>query len=295
MVKKILFLLCTLILSFTITQTVAYAYEDYETNVSVFVNGSKIEFDSEPIIVNDRTLVPIRAISENLGYDVGWENEHQLVTISNKDKNIFLQIGSMLLHVNDVEYEIDVAPLLHNNRTYVPLRFVTETLDCVVDWDETTSSVLVYTNNLINYEIYKDDNIEFAYPDTWIMSDFNNIKDFDINDTQATGFLIIENKRQTIEEYFEDIEIMIKEFYLGEGDLHIIEETIEEFTNLLGYKKHFAYKSEYATVYGIKVKLMTFEINDKFYTFGVYTDEYNFNNYAQQIERIYQNIAIKSH
>lgn len=291
--KKFSLLIITLICLLSCSTTVL-AYSDYETNVSVFVDGTPLEMDTVPIIVNDRALVPIRAISEKLNYNVGWNNEHQLVSISNNSKNIFLQIGSQLVHVNDVEHEIDVAPLIHNNRTYVPIRFVTETLNCIVDWDEATESVLVYTNNLIKYEVYKDDTIEFTFPNTWVMASFGNIHDFNINDNEANGFLIVENKNnKTFDEYVDNVEKMVREFYFGDGDTQTTK--IEKFitnTNIEGIDKLFAYKSKYATVYGLKVKTLIFEIDNKFYTFGVFTDDYSFNNYSIQLERICQDINI---
>ena len=168
--KKFLSLLLSTVL-LTSMATNVYAYEDQNTDVSIFIDGEKLEMDTKPIIVNDRTLVPVRAISEKLEYSVGWDQEHELVSISDKQNIIFLKIGSRLLHVNDVEHEIDVAPLIHESRTYVPLRFITETLNCNVDWDAETYSVLIDSNGLIKYNIFKDEYIEFAYPDTWIFND----------------------------------------------------------------------------------------------------------------------------
>ena len=274
--------------------TFAHAYEDYNTNVSVFVDGLPLEADSEPIIVNDRTLVPVRAISETLNYKVNWDNDNQLVSISDNNKNIFLQIGSHLLHVNDIEYEIDVAPMIYKNRTYVPLRFITETLNCTVDWDNETFSVLIHTNNLTNYLVYEDDYIEFTYPDTWIMSSYGTMTDFNINNEQAIGFVITNDKKEkTLEEYFSDIETTIQNIYFGDGEIDVLDELDREFTNYIGKEKHFAYKSTYSTVYGLKVKLLTFEAKNRFYTFGFFADNYNFNNYAIQIDKIYENLIIK--
>lgn len=291
MKKFLCLLLSTVLLSGFATNV--YAYEDYDTDVSIFIDGEILEMDTKPIIVNDRTLVPIRAISEKMNYTVGWDEEHELVSITNNQNIIFLKIGSRLLHVNDVEHEIDVAPLIHESRTYVPLRFVTETLNCNVDWDGETYSVLISSNGLVKYNVFQDENIEFSYPDTWILNSFGNINDFDINNNQATGFLIKENKKEkTIEEYAETIETKIQEIYFGEGDIEKTETKDVEYNQISGKQKYFAYKSIYATVFGLKVKLLIFEVADKFYTFGFFSDEYSFTNYSNQIEKIFENINL---
>ncbi len=112
------------------------------------VNGETKEIDpgqgTVPVIVNGRTFVPIRAIVENMGGTVSWDDATQKVTIDYNNKNIVLQIGSTTATVNGVEKTLDVAPYISDTgRTMLPLRFVTENLDCQVKWDWTTQTVTI--------------------------------------------------------------------------------------------------------------------------------------------------------
>lgn len=105
--------------------------------IKIFVNETQVYPDSNPIIVNDRTLVPIRAIAEAMGYDVGWNQALQRVTISAYDGSGEIQIGigeySIALPYKSVP--IDVAAMIYEDRTYIPVRAVAEALDARVEWD----------------------------------------------------------------------------------------------------------------------------------------------------------------
>lgn len=112
------------------------------------VNGEVRTLDSPPIIKNDRTLVPIRAIVEAFGGKVDWIPESALVNISLGLNNIKLQIGNSTAVVNGNVMQIDplnssVVPEIINGRTMLPLRFVAESLGCTVDWDGTTKTITI--------------------------------------------------------------------------------------------------------------------------------------------------------
>ncbi|GAX89989.1 copper amine oxidase [Effusibacillus lacus] len=108
------------------------------------LDGQPITFDAAPYIKNDRTLVPMRTIFEKLGATVEWDNATQTVTGKKGDTVIKLTIGSNTALVNNEPVELDVAAELHKdtgNRTMVPLRFVAESLDTEVNWDDATQTV----------------------------------------------------------------------------------------------------------------------------------------------------------
>lgn len=112
----------------------------YAGNPIMTVNGSKVEIDegrgTAPIIVNNRTLVPIRAVVEALGGTVNWDANEQKVTIKGKDSKVIeLWIGKNYIRVAGVKGTMDVAPMIYNGRTVLPLRFVSENLGCEVKWD----------------------------------------------------------------------------------------------------------------------------------------------------------------
>lgn len=120
----------------------------YAEGISVFVNNTKLTFDAEPFIQNDRTLVPMRAIFEALGASVAWDDETKTVFAlrQNDDgtKNIIsVQANETKAFVNSKEYTLDVPVQIVNDRTFVPLRFVSESLGNNVEWDGSTQTITI--------------------------------------------------------------------------------------------------------------------------------------------------------
>jgi len=116
-------------------------------NPFMTVNGVRKEIDpgrgTVPVIVNSRTLVPIRAIIEEMGGSIEWDSTARKVTIKLNDKTIILTIDKKQALVNGYVKELDVAPQIINSRTMLPLRFITEELGCNVEWDGDTKTVAV--------------------------------------------------------------------------------------------------------------------------------------------------------
>jgi len=102
--------------------------------VMVFLNGQNLRFDVEPVIRKGHTLVSMRNFLEALDQDVEWNEELQKVT-STGDKSIELIIGDQTTVVDGNIDELEVAPEIIEGRTMVPLRWLAETLDYVVEWD----------------------------------------------------------------------------------------------------------------------------------------------------------------
>ena len=94
--------------------------------------------------INDRTLVPLRAIFEALGATVDWEEATQTVTSTKGDLTIKLTIGSNKLYRGDEEVTLDVPAQVVNDRTLVPVRAISESFGCQVDWDEATQTVTIH-------------------------------------------------------------------------------------------------------------------------------------------------------
>ncbi len=111
--------------------------------IKVLLNGEELVFDQAPIIENDRTLVPMRAIFEALGAEVQWDGENNKVTAKNNGTVITLTIGSSTMTVNNTSVSLDTAPKIVNSRTLVPLRAVSEALDANVSWNGTTKTVAI--------------------------------------------------------------------------------------------------------------------------------------------------------
>ena len=119
-------------------------YANESNAITVLVNGEAVAFeDQAPVIQNDRTLVPLRAIFEALGATVSWDGETQTVMAIKANTIIALQIGSESLFVNNDVKKLDVPAQIINDRTMVPARAVAEAFGCQVDWDQETQTVTV--------------------------------------------------------------------------------------------------------------------------------------------------------
>ena len=104
-------------------------------DIRVFLDGEELEFDVAPQIVDERTMVPMRAIFEALGATIEWDDETQTVTAVRDETTVVMQVGNYLMFVNDNEITLDVAPLIEGDRTLVQVRAVAEGLDADVQWD----------------------------------------------------------------------------------------------------------------------------------------------------------------
>ncbi len=118
--------------------------------IKLWINGSYVQSDVQPQVEKNRTLVPIRVISENLGFKVLWNQEDQSIRIqkpgeTEENHGFLFQIGKAEYYTYDGQGPIsmDVAPKAVNNRTLVPLRIIAELFDLKVDWDQENQTAIV--------------------------------------------------------------------------------------------------------------------------------------------------------
>ncbi len=102
----------------------------------VNVDNEAVIYDAAPVIRNDRTLVPIRIVTETLGGKVDWNGVTKEVTLNIDGKEIKMTIGKML-------EKYGVAPVIIDGRTFVPVRFVADELGATVAWDDATKTVTI--------------------------------------------------------------------------------------------------------------------------------------------------------
>lgn len=110
-------------------------------------NGKIVKSDVAPYIQNERTMVPIRFISETLGYKVTWDNDKREVGVKGKDTEILLKVDSKNALVNGKEVKLDSPASIKKERTFVPLRFVAENLKAEVKWDKENFKVIINDKN----------------------------------------------------------------------------------------------------------------------------------------------------
>ncbi len=118
-----------------------------ENSIKIVIDGKKVKTDVDPYITNDRTLVPIRVIAEELDSVVEWDNDNRAVHISKEDVHILLRIDSYLVeHTNDNETiytMIDVAPQIIEDRTFVPIRLISNALGVGIEWNNDERAVYI--------------------------------------------------------------------------------------------------------------------------------------------------------
>jgi len=114
-------------------------------DITIYIGGQKLAFDTPPLNKEGRIFVPIRYIAEYFGGQVEWDAENQIVNIRNGSTFISLKIGFKFAGVSGAVKVLDVPPFIYNSRTYVPLRFVSEALGKEVEWDEQNRAVYIET------------------------------------------------------------------------------------------------------------------------------------------------------
>ncbi len=104
-------------------------------------NGVASQMDVAPVIVNDRTMVPVRFIAEALGGTVDWNGDTQTAYITYNGSLVEVPIQSAIIHVNGEAVTIDTPSQIINDRTMIPLRAVAEGLGLDVSYDNNTRTI----------------------------------------------------------------------------------------------------------------------------------------------------------
>ncbi|MCD8181524.1 MAG: aldo/keto reductase [Firmicutes bacterium] len=126
-------------------QTQAAVIELQIGNPIMTVDGEELEIDTgrgtTPVIVDGRTLLPVRAVAEAMGGAVEWDAETQTAILAKGDTIILLMIDSETAFLNETAYTLDCAPIIQNERTMLPIRFIAESFGYDVEWDGDTQIV----------------------------------------------------------------------------------------------------------------------------------------------------------
>lgn len=120
-------------------------------NPNMSVNGVTNEVDpgrgTVPKIISSRTMVPIRAIVEAMGGTINWDGKDRKITMTARGNVVEMWIGKTEMRINGVSKTMDVAPVIQNERTYVPVRFAAENLNAQIDWiNSTREAIIVYSS-----------------------------------------------------------------------------------------------------------------------------------------------------
>lgn len=154
-----------------LTMLGSYAYA--EESINVTINDEPIIFDAQPIMKNDRILVPIRKIAEKMLFEVTWEEETQEITLENYNTILKMYIGKYYIrkelkfadeYFPDKISSLDsyAEPAVYNDRTYISLRAVSELFGAEVNWNEATNTAEIFYANTYGEEVtFEDKSIEY--------------------------------------------------------------------------------------------------------------------------------------
>lgn len=193
--KKKLFVTLLVTLLITLVTTLFYTFTSVnaEENINVILNDETVTFDTAPVMENDRILVPIRAIAEKMEFDVNWDQKTQTVTLENFSNILTIGINNKyisktfkFLTDEDEAYQktfdipIDVPAKVINDRTYLPLRAVTEAFGCEVEWNQNSQTAEIFYGHTYGEEIsFEDEGIEYLAKIELLFNELKNSPNYE--------------------------------------------------------------------------------------------------------------------
>ncbi len=118
-----------------------------QDDITVIINGSKLISDVGGQVVNQRTMVPLRAVAETLEAKVTWRNETQGIVIEKGGRRVDITIGSQSASITQdnrvTSGYLDAAPYIRDGRTMVPLRFIAQSLESRVFWSQSMNTAVI--------------------------------------------------------------------------------------------------------------------------------------------------------
>jgi hypothetical protein len=207
--------------------------------IRVTLDANPVEFTAPPYIENSSTLVQFRPIFERMGLDITWDATTRTIIGHKQDLEIKLQIENSIAQVNGQEIMLSVAPELKDGNTFVPLRFISESVGAKVEWDDANRLVVIYSKKEYTS---MDDKFRFTAYGLWRNMDGidgvqpevdENVRDFltveDLEDTQlalryfnftmlfiSTEQKVNETKDLTLNQY---LDLLKKKGSISENDI----------------------------------------------------------------------------
>ncbi len=157
MKKLCAFLICGII-SLNIGLTKAYSAEN-TSQIKIAIDNKILTLEQPPVVLNNRTMVPVRFVSEELNYQVQWDSENKNVYIydSNTSPKFFTNYTSDIqVYINNSLISFtDQKPVIVNGRTLIPLRAIAENMNVDVNWDNAQKRVDIKTTSSSPFDGYK--------------------------------------------------------------------------------------------------------------------------------------------
>jgi len=122
------------------------AYAATQTQARLIIDNQEIMgLDTPPIILNNRVMVPARAVFERVGGVVGWSEANRQITVFYNDDVLVMTVGSIWARLNDRYIHMEESPIILGDRTLIPLRFPAEAFGFDVDWDPDMRAAILYS------------------------------------------------------------------------------------------------------------------------------------------------------
>ena len=186
--KRVISILLTICIFCMLTMVGCAAAEEANNTMQIImqigsplmtVNGTQREIDpgrgTIPVIVNDRTLIPVRAVIEEMNGSVSWSEETQTATLNYQSNEIRLTVDSTTAYLNGQETNLDAAPTVINDRTMLPIRFIAERFGYSVDWEQSTQTITITNSSSAsdNLVLVKGGTFTLGSPESeeWRMKD----------------------------------------------------------------------------------------------------------------------------
>lgn len=118
-------------------------YDAFADDITIVLNGRRVNLDTPPIRQSGMVFVPLRGVFERMGASVDYNKNQNRITSTRGSKAIALRIGDEYAVVNGSRRKILFAPFVQDNRVYVPLRFLSESMGCEVNWHPPSSTVSI--------------------------------------------------------------------------------------------------------------------------------------------------------
>lgn len=115
-------------------------------DTSLYLNGNSLALPENISMLNNSVMVPIRVVSEELGYKVDWNQKAKTVAINDNSRSLNLTVNQKTATVDNKDVTLVAPPIIKSDIALVPLRFIGENMGLKVDWDNSTKSVYMFTS-----------------------------------------------------------------------------------------------------------------------------------------------------
>ena len=138
--KKVLATITVITLLFSMLTCFA---ETANAEIKVKLKGEEVVFDQGPILVNEKPMIPLRAVFEKMGASISWDNSTETVLAMCKDTIVMIQIGNEKMFKLDESIVLETPAMLVNDRTLIPIHVVTDVWGSNIEWNSETNEVII--------------------------------------------------------------------------------------------------------------------------------------------------------